>query len=86
MRTDKQTQQKYYIKDKASINGKVIDLIILFVQTTCTTVFDGAEHDPAIPKFFRINPEFISLQRPKNQKKNLKKSHYPLQKKILKIF
>ena len=55
------------------------------MQTTCTTVFDGAEHDAAIPKFFRINPEFISLQKQKNQK-NTQKITLPLIKKILKIF
>ena len=59
--------------------------IILFVQTTCTTVFDGAEHDAAIPKFFKIKPEFISLQKPKKSKKP-SKNHIPPSKKILKIF
>ena len=52
------------------------------MQTTCTTVFDGAEHDAAIPKIFLINPEFISLQKPKNQKKNPQKITLPLQKKF----
>jgi len=58
----------------------VFYLIILFVQITCTTVFDGAEHDAAIPKFFQINPEFISLQKPKNIKKTLKNHITPFKK------
>ena len=86
MTTEPLTRQKYYIKDKASINGKS-DLSNNFIsaKTTCTTVFEGAEHDAAILKFFRINPEFISLQKQKNQKKHSKNHNTPI-KKILKIF
>ncbi len=50
------------------------------MQTTCTTVFDYAEHDAAIPKFFRINPEFISLKNQKKSKKTLKNHITPFKK------